>query len=219
MVLLRLAGLSCREVRSVPFGAPKSLLPWIEDEGVKVADSTLIRFHLEKKYGIDFDATLTREQKAIAWSVEKMCEEHLYFAMLEARWLDRAIFDSGIGRYAFGEVPRPLRPFVKRLLIRMNRRRLIGHGLGRHSRTEIDGLAAKDIDALADLLGDKPFLMGDQPAGVDAAVYGMVTAILTPPLDIALRRRMAEKPNLVAYRDRLTRQFFPELSPALVTAP
>lgn len=214
VLLFKLAGLAVREVRSVPFGAPKSLLPWIEDDGLRVADSAFIRMHLEKKYGVDFDDGLTSEQKAVAWSVEKMCEEHLYFAMLRARWLDPAIFAQGIGRYMFATLPAPLRPLAKRKLIAMNRRRLIGQGFGRHSSAEIDVLAAKDIDALSDLLGDKPYLMGDKPAGADATMYAMVTAILTPPLAISLKRMMAEKPNLVAYRDRLTRQFFPESLPA-----
>ncbi len=50
MVLLKLAGLPVRDVQGNPFKAPKRLLPFIEDDGAVVADSTLIRFHLEKKY-------------------------------------------------------------------------------------------------------------------------------------------------------------------------
>jgi len=124
-----------------------------------VADSTLIRFHLERKYGIDFDAALDAEQKAVAWAVERMCEEHLYFAMLEARWLDRANFENGLGRYMFDGVPMPVRPLAKAMLRRMNARRLSGQGIGRHSRDEIAALAARDVDALAVLLGDRPHLM------------------------------------------------------------
>src|SRR5215831_19981504 len=85
MVLLEFAGLAYRAVSSNPWKAPKRLLPFIEDEGETIADSTLIRFHLERKYGIDFDAGLSAEQRAVAWCVERTCEEHLYFAMLESR--------------------------------------------------------------------------------------------------------------------------------------
>jgi len=208
MLLLKFAGLPYRDVAGNPLKAPKKLLPYIEDDGVTVTDSTLIRRHIERKYGFDFDAGLSAEQKAAAWAVERMCEDHLYFAMLEARWLDRATFNKGVGTM-FGIVPLPLRPLAKMLLLRANTARLNGHGLGRHSKTDIAMLAASDIDALAALIGDKPYLMGDKPCGADAFVFGIVTSILTPALDGPLRAAMQRHANLVGYRDRLTRQFFP----------
>jgi glutathione S-transferase len=211
MVLLKFAGISYRDVQGNPLKAPKKLLPYIEDEGMTVADSTLIRMHIERQYGFDFDAALSPEQKAVAWAAERMCEDHLYFAMLEARWLDRATFKKGVGTM-FGALPAPLRPLAKVMLRRANAARLHGHGLGRHSKSDIAMLAARDIDALAALLGDKPYLSGDRPCGSDAFVFGIVTSILTPPLDGPLRAAMHKHANLVAYRDRLTRQFFSELA-------
>lgn len=212
MLLLKLADLPFRVVQGNPLRAPKRLLPVIEDDGVTVADSTFIRFHLETRYGIDFDRHLTHEQKALAWSVERMCEDHLYFAMLEARWLDRANFDRGVGTM-FGMLPRPLRPLAKVVLRRANAKRLFGHGMGRHSRAEIALLATADVDALAALVGDKPYLMGDRACGADATVFAFVTAILTPPLPNPIRSGIAERPNLVAYRDRIARRYFAEVAP------
>ena len=60
--------------------APKGKIPYIEDDGQLLGDSTLIRWHLEKKYGIDFDQGLSAEQLAIAWAFEKMAEDNLYWA-------------------------------------------------------------------------------------------------------------------------------------------
>ena len=211
MVLLKLAGLSYSAVQGTPLKAPKKLLPYIEDAGVTVADSSLIRRHIERKYGFEFDATLSAEQKAVAWAVERMCEDHLYFAMLDARWFDRVAFHKGVGTM-FGVVPLPLRLLAKVMLRRANAARLYGHGLGRHSRADLAMLAALDIDALAALIGDKPYLMGDKPCGSDAFVFGIVTSILTPSLDIPLRAAMQKHANLLAYRDRMTRQLFPELA-------
>jgi glutathione S-transferase len=211
MMLLKLAGISYREVQGNPLRAPRKLLPYIEDEGRTVADSTLIRLHIERKYGFDFDIALSAGQKAVAWAVERMCEDHLYFAMLGARWLDRAAFKKGVGTM-FGVVPLPLRPLAKLMLRRANAARLQGHGLGRHDKADIAMLAIRDIDALAALIGDKPYLMGERPCGADAFVFGIVTSILTPPLDGPLRTAMLKHANLVAYRDRLTRQFFANLA-------
>jgi glutathione S-transferase len=208
MLLLKLAGVPFRTVRGNPFKGPQRFLPYIEDDGVLVADSTLIRFHIENKYQFDFDQSLRLEQKATAWTVERMCEDHLYFAMLDLRWIDVANFRAGLGRHMFGAIPAPVRPIVKSALRRMNANRLRGHGIGRHPRAQIAELAIRDVNALAAVLGDKPFLTGDQPCGTDAFVFGIVTAILTPPLDSPIRSALQQQANLVAYRDRITRRYF-----------
>ena len=208
MLLLKMAGLPFEAVQGNPFASPRKLLPYIEDDGVKVADSHLIRVHLETRYGVDFDRGLSHEQKAIAWSVERMCEDHLYFALLDLRWVDAANFKRGLGRHMFGAIPAPVRPFVKAKLRQMNIQRLHGHGLGRHSRPGIADLAIRDIAALASLLADKPFLMGDEPCAADAFVFAIVTAILTPALPSPVRDALGRQDNLVAYRDRLTGRYF-----------
>jgi glutathione S-transferase len=64
-MLLKLAGLPYRTDESGFRKAPKGKLPYIEDEGVVVADSTFFRWHIEKKYGIDFDSELSPEQRGI----------------------------------------------------------------------------------------------------------------------------------------------------------
>jgi glutathione S-transferase len=64
MQLLKFAGLPYAERRHGYARAPKGKLPYIDDAGVIVADSTFIRFHIENKYGFDFDAGLAPEEKA-----------------------------------------------------------------------------------------------------------------------------------------------------------
>ena len=211
MMLLKLAGLESQSVQGNPLRAPMRLLPYIDDDGVTVADSTLIRRHLERKHGIDFDSALTAQQRALAWAIERMCEDHLYFAMLENRWLDAVNFHQGVGTM-FGVIPAPLRPIAKIALRRMNAARLRGQGLGRHSKAAIAELASCDIAALAAMLGTKPYLMGDEACGADATVFGIITSILTPPLDSPLRDAMSKHRNLVAYCDRVTQQYFGEMA-------
>jgi hypothetical protein len=54
-ILLKMANLPYRTDNSRFPRAPKGKLPYIDDGGEIVADSTFIGWHLEKKYGIDFD--------------------------------------------------------------------------------------------------------------------------------------------------------------------
>lgn len=62
-MLLKLAGLPYNESPGRPYRAPKGKLPFLNDVGLIVPDSTFIRFHIEKKYGFDFDAGLTPDRK------------------------------------------------------------------------------------------------------------------------------------------------------------
>ncbi len=58
-MLLKLSGLEYQTSTRGFKGAPKGKLPYIDDNGTVVADSTLIRLYLEQKYSIYFDRGLS----------------------------------------------------------------------------------------------------------------------------------------------------------------
>jgi glutathione S-transferase len=60
------------------------------------------------------------------------------------------------------------------------------------------------------LLGDKPFLFGDRPVGVDATAFALLAAAMTPFFASPLQARACAYPNLVAYVDRIMRLYYPE---------
>lgn len=208
MLLLKLAGLPYREDRGGFAKAPKGKLPYIDDDGTIVADSTFIRFHIEKKYGVDFDAGLTTEHRAIAWAVEKMCEEHLYFAVVDLRWRDKENFANGPARF-FDFLPAAARPLVRGLIRRKVLKVLMAQGFGRHSPAEVAELGIRDIDALAAILGDHPYLMGDRPCGADATVFGFIACTLAPVFASEVRAAAERHPNLMAYAKHMSERYFP----------
>ena len=63
------------------------------------------------------------------------------------------------------------------------------------------------------LLGDRPYLLGDQPSSVDASIYALTSAIWLHPADNPLKQHMAALPNLVAYSERMHRRYFGERPP------
>jgi len=209
-VLLKMAGLEHRLATGAPPKAPKGKLPYIDDDGEIIADSTFIRWHLERRHKTDFDAGLTAEQKALGWALERMCEDHLYWALLDSRWLVDANYEKGARRF-LDFAPVPLRPLLGAFVRRQFRRNLWGHGLGRHARADIERLAARDLDAIAVLLGARPWLFGEEPKGADATVWSFAAAALTPYFESPIRDAAARHANLVAYRDRGMQRWFPEL--------
>ena len=94
-IQLKMAGLSYRKQQARPPASPKGQLPYIDDDGEKVADSTFIRAHIERKYGFDFDAGQGPLERAQAWAYERMIEHHLYWALVGARWADAENFAKG----------------------------------------------------------------------------------------------------------------------------
>src|SRR3979409_853611 len=93
--LLKMAKLPYRADSTGFAKAPKGKIPYLEDDGFLVPDSTFIRWHIEKKYRIDFDEGLDAGQRATAWAFEKMAEDLLYWVGVNDRWMDDANFRKG----------------------------------------------------------------------------------------------------------------------------
>jgi len=211
--LLKMAGLEYRTDTGGFAGAPKGKLPYVNDAGEVIADSTFIRWHLEKKYGIDFDRNLSVAERGVAWSVEKLIEDNIYWAMVHARWAVPANFAKGPATF-FDSLPAPIRPIVRLVVRRKVQGYLHGQGLGRHARADIERVAIKGVESLAAVLGDKPYLMGAEPCGADAALFGMVANILCPVFETPIRQAAESHANLVAYNQRLMKQYFPAYAKA-----
>lgn len=202
---LKMAGVPYRFERAAPQSAPKGKMPYIQVGAHRLGDSTFIRAYIEKHHKFDFDAGLCTAERAQAWTIERMLEDHLYFALVNFRWLDDENWDKGPSHF-FDNAPDGMANAV-RLRVRD---KIDQHGLGRHSHDEVIELADRSLSALSIVLGDKPYVMGEKVTGVDAAAAGMIASVLTPFFTGELRRRAERHTNLIAYRDRMFARFYPE---------
>jgi glutathione S-transferase len=210
MTLMKFAGIDYVVDTTGFRRAPKGKLPYIDDDGVIVADSTFIRLHLEKTRGVDFDAGLSPLERAQSWAIEKFCEDHLSQIIVRHRWRDNENFARGLGAYFDKTLPAPLRMPVKWLVRRGILKRLWLNGFGRFSEAEIAALGVRDVEALSTLIGDKPYLMGEAPCAADAAVFAMLILLMDPATACPTRDAALSRPNLLAYRDRISARFFPD---------
>ncbi len=210
-VQLKMAGLSYAKERAKPTASPKGQLPFVDDTGESIADSTFIRAHIEAKYGFDFDAPLSLQARAQAWAFERMIEHHLYWALIWARWVDPENFAKGPTHF-FDAAPEHLRERLREdAQFRVAENYLLS-GLGRHAPDEDVDLAVRSLFALSVQLGDKPFLMGDMPCGTDATAFATLAGILTPFFSSQLRQRAEQFGNLTAYVDRMMLQYYPDFA-------
>ncbi|MGA7809004.1 glutathione S-transferase family protein [Bradyrhizobium sp.] len=210
-VQLKMAGLAYRKQKAMPPASPKGQLPFIDDEGQSIADSTFIRAHFEAKYGFDFDAGLDRRQRAQAWAFERMIEHHVYWAMIGARWVDPDNFARGPAHFFDGAPDDRREKLREDAQFRVAENYLLS-GLGRHAPDDDVELAARSLFALSVQLADQPYLMGEKPCGTDATAFGALAGILTPFFDSKLRARAEQFSNLTAYVDRMMQHYYPEFA-------
>jgi glutathione S-transferase len=207
---LRMAGLPYRNRYTLELHrAPKGKLPWIDDDGTALADSGLIIDYLKGRYGDTLDRDLTPVQRATALAITRLLEEHLYWTVLHDRWISAVGWKMTRPGF-FGAMPWPLRVIVPWVARRGIRAELHGHGMGRHTPEQIHALGVADVDALAELLGDKAFFLGSQATSVDAVAAAFLANIVMVPLESPIKRAAAAHPNLVAYCRRMAQQYFPD---------
>lgn len=205
---LRMAGLAYECPRGADLRkAPKGKLPYIEDDGVAVADSAFIIDHLKRKYGDALDAHLNAAERAAALACQRMLEENTYWAVLYFRWIDETGWKLTQEAF-FGWMKPPLKWIVPAAARRIVRKELHGHGMGRHARDEIVAIGMKDLTAAADFLGDKPFFMGARPSSLDATAYAFLANVLSVPVESPLKAHARQYPQLEAYCRRMKQRYY-----------
>jgi glutathione S-transferase len=189
--------------------APKGKIPYVSIDGQLMGDSQLIIEKLERTVPRPLDSKLSTRDRAIGHAVRRMLEEGTYFTSVYLRW----VTDEGFAavRPELAKIfPAPLRMLLP-LIRKKVKKATVAQGTGRHSQQEICALAVADWQACADILGDKPYLLGDEPHICDATLYAFLEGILRFPLESEVKVAVAKMPTLVAYRDRMRARWWAEL--------
>jgi glutathione S-transferase len=208
-VELQMLGLPYAKELARPEQSPKGQIPFIDDDGTRVADSYFIRRYLEGKLGKDLDAHLDVRQRAEAWAIERMLEDQLVATLRYMRWLVPENFAKGPARLA-DSAPEAVRDKLREDILGRVREGLRAVGPARHSLEEVTELGERSLSALSVLLGDKPYLFGDEAAAVDASAFAMLAGVLTPFFESPLRQKARGHANLVAYTARTMKQCYPD---------
>jgi glutathione S-transferase len=195
-----------------PRKGPKGKLPFIEDDGVRIADSSRIIDHFARTRGADPDARLDDGQRSIALLVQRTLEEHYAFVLAYTHLLR----DEGLRhtRSRFDSVPAIMRPLVSRMVQRQIRDLLWKQGILRHSDAEIVESALRDWRAVLAMMSGGPFFFGDEATGVDAIVFGTLATTVLTPIESPIRDFLQSQPGCLAYAERMRERFFPEFARA-----
>ncbi|MEJ7728555.1 MAG: glutathione S-transferase family protein [Polyangiaceae bacterium] len=210
---LRIAGIPYDVIDTTdPRKGPRGKLPFIEDEGVRIADSSLIIDHLQKTRGVDPDASLDSQQRAVALVVQRTLEDHYAFVLAYTH----LVRDQGARhtRSRFDAVPAMVRPLVERLVTRQVKKLLWFQGTLRREDGEIMHAAIGDWTAVLRLMSDGPYFFGSEPTTVDAIVFATLATSLLTPIESPIRDFLSSQSRLTSYVEGMRSRFFPELAAA-----
>jgi glutathione S-transferase len=205
---LRMTGMPFEIVRVVdPRKGPKGKVPWIEDRGRTIDDSSFIIEYLAETYGNPLDGNLAPAQRATALALQRLIEDHLYWAIAHGRFLDDEVWPTTKAQFLAG-FPAPLRPLVGRLVRKTIGKALHMQGLGRHTQEDLYRLECDDLTALSTFLGDQQYFFGDKPTELDATAYGFLAQIMWAPGPRRGREHLQQTHNLPAFCERVRRDFY-----------
>lgn len=191
-----------------PRKAPKGKLPYIDDDGEIVADSSLILEYLQKKYGDKLgDGSLSPADRAVAHALRALLDEHFYWAIVYSRWSDDAGWEVMRPTISRG-MPPVVRSIVPGIIRGNVRKALHAQGLGRHSPDEIYAKGKADLTAVSEYLGDKPYIMGDAPRSIDATVYSYLASALYTPFPVPLQPHAKSLANVEPYCERMKARYY-----------
>jgi glutathione S-transferase len=192
--------------------APKGKIPYVENEGRLLGDSTAIFDDLEARAITPLDQGLGLRERAAARAFQSMLEEHFYFIQIWRRWVDPAgwaLVQPEIARFLVASgVPSVMTGLVSNAIRRKTIKGSHSQGTARHTPQEIDALGIKLLAAVADWLGDQPCMLGTTPRTIDATVFAFLTTLLGAPLEGAIKDYARSRTNLVAYQARMQARYW-----------
>ncbi len=182
--------------------APNGKIPYIQHGGRTLGDSSKIIGYLAETLGDPLDGALSEDEWAMGHMLQRLCEESLYWHVVYLRWATDEGFAHVRAELA-RMVPAVLMPVVSRMARRKAVKQLYAQGTLRHDLDHICGMGMADLEALATLFGDGPFLFGETPTSYDACLYAFVSSALRMPYENPLTAHARTLTTLVDFVERM----------------
>jgi glutathione S-transferase len=190
--------------------APRGQLPWIDDDGCVIGDSTLILEHFEARQREPLDAWLDAAQRAAGWALARTLEESTVWALRWQRFGEPAAWP--VTREVVRSIlPAPLRAFGPAIVRRQMLAALKAQGAGRFDPGTLYGFARRDFDAASRLLGERPYLLGDRPSSFDFTLFGFVASFAAAACRSPVTEHVLAQRNLLAHHERMRLRLYPEM--------
>lgn len=182
-----------------------SKLPVLRANGQLIHDSDNIGLFLENE-GVDFWGNATQTDKAMGRALIRMAEDHLYFHVVNDRWMNDDVWPFILQAY-FMSIPKLVRGFVTKSLRKGVRQGLHGQGIGRLTEAERLVRLDQDLNALRALFAQNTFLLGDTPTLPDFSVGSVLANMAASPVPTPTSLRVKDDPVLMSYVTRMKEMY------------
>jgi glutathione S-transferase len=209
---LRMAGLNYQCVyHHDPRLAPRSKLPFIEQDGKALPDSNeIVSYFVESGQGT-IDQYLTAEQQADSRAWRYLLEDQLNLYLTFSRFHQPDNWQL-FKHEVFAVLPDPQNNELPELLKSGITPGLTARGFAIENRVRVVEQALADVEAVAVFLDEKPFFMGDQVSSIDASVAAVLLHAIAMPWEDEVSRAITRQPALMRYCHSIMARYFPELS-------
>lgn len=138
-----------------------------------------------------------------------MMEDHFYWCGTTMEFVHNKGKFMKSQMQPFG--PSFLQGFFFNMMLKNINKQAHAQGMGRHKKEEVEKLAIQDLKTISDYLGDKPFLMGNDPTEVDATVWAFLALFFaTDPEanELPVFKALEEMTNLKDYFNRIKEKYY-----------
>ncbi|XP_015929788.1 failed axon connections [Parasteatoda tepidariorum] len=196
------------------YKSKKGQLPFVEVNGVEIADSDIIIKELSQMFGKDLDEHLTLDQKNVSHAFVSMLNNHTSWVMRWWRYSHPGEFlkaaQMDIKRTLNSKLPKGLLQFFFKLGFKSNIKRTIGHGVGRHNSDEIYEFGKKDLKALSEYLAEKPYFFGEEPHLLDCVAFSHLCQFVYVPFGGMKEYLESDCTNLLSFVERMKERYWPD---------
>ena len=208
---LILTGRPYETAAGVPPLAPTKTVPYVTYGKIKIGDSQAIIEHLEAEAGEagtssphpKLEAGLTDAQQTISSEVLDLVENRLYFSLVYSRFASDEAWAHQIDETKW-TLPFFLRWGLPGVIRREQVEKVAHHGCGTEEEAYRDVGGA--IERLAEILGTKPFLLGDQPTVADCSLFGFLAIAKATPNHNPLTEAVVGSAPLMNFLERMTKR-------------
>lgn len=195
-----------------PARGPKGKLPFVKLDGAIYADSEIIMSRLLSTMTNPVDSQYDKNTLALGTLIEQVLCDRVYWLMLYFRWQHEAGWEQ-TKQLFFKRVPWWLKWYLPGKVRKKMLHSLYAQGVGRHSTEEVLDMLRRSFDAIATMLGDKPYCLGQYVSSVDATLFTFLMNFMAVPYNCVSRQLVMQYPNFKTYCQRMWKQFYPELMP------
>ena len=178
---------------------PSGKLPALEHDGKVVCDSTDMAYYIEANWPEPALIPAAPKLRGLVHALEDWADESLYFYEMVLRFTTEGNAERNVPKLVAGDSG-PLRWLLKRVLPRLLKKATANQGVGRKTREQLLADTERHIAAVADMLGDEDWLLGNQLTLADLAVYAMFQCFRDADLALAL---LNQYPAVTAWMARV----------------